>query len=63
MKYIVGDRSFRKLERALKYAHRLYRKYGWEVHIEKYENKEQVKDWLHGKKICTIRLGKEYWYE
>jgi len=63
MKYVVENRSFRKLRQALKYAHWLNRKYGWEVVIEKYETKEQEENWLRGKKVCVIRGGKEYWYE
>ena len=64
MKYVVEDRCFRKLERALQCAHKLVRKYGWTVRIEKYETKEQEREWLHGKIICKIEpTGKEYWFE
>ena len=63
MKYVVGDKSFRKLERALQYAHKIAKKYGWSIRIEKYETKEQEREWLHGKIVCKIEGGKEYWFE
>jgi len=63
MKYVVADRSFRKLERAMEYARKLVRKYGRIVEIEKYETREQEREWLRGKIICRIEpTGKEYWF-
>jgi hypothetical protein len=63
MKYVVEDKSFRKLERAIQYAKKLWKKHRWYIQIEKYETKEQEREWLHGRIICRIIGGREYWYE
>jgi hypothetical protein len=55
MKYVVRDRVFRKFERAFQYARRVARQEGYsEVEIEKFENREQEREFLRGKIVCRV---------